>query len=252
MKRRTGFTLIELLVVIAIIAILAAILFPVFARARENARKAACASNMKQIGQGLLMYSQDYDELGMPNHGSYYIYPQGVQRWAEWWYIIQPYIKNWQILCCPSRVGLTGQTVNVQKPDAPTGTYQVSYGKHGCGDAGFPGENPSSCFWYGRYVLIEEPAQTIAFGEWGGDPPRGNGHRLCPHWHGPQAMNYTYVGSVDRFVHMGGAHYLFFDGHVKWMKYEQTLRPINMWKAQQKDAADAIPPIPPEGTGWGK
>src|SRR5687767_10691477 len=64
--RKTAFTLIELLVVIAIIALLAAILFPVFARARENARRAGCQSNLKQIGLGIMQYSQDYDEL-MPS-----------------------------------------------------------------------------------------------------------------------------------------------------------------------------------------
>ena len=63
LSRRSGFTLIELLVVIAIIAILAAILFPVFAQAREKARQASCISNQKQLGTGLLMYSQDYDEM---------------------------------------------------------------------------------------------------------------------------------------------------------------------------------------------
>lgn len=90
---RRGFTLIELLVVIAIIAILAAILFPVFARAREKARQTSCLSNLKQIGLGALMYAQDYDE----------ILPSGARQEAVAWYdIIQPYIKNKQIFVCPS------------------------------------------------------------------------------------------------------------------------------------------------------
>ena len=91
-----GFTLIELLVVIAIIAILAAILFPVFARARENARRASCQSNLKQIGLGLLQYSQDYDELLMP----VYVGPAPNQDF--WTISIQPYLKSTQILQCPS------------------------------------------------------------------------------------------------------------------------------------------------------
>lgn len=98
-QREKGFTLIELLVVIAIIAILAAILFPVFARARENARRASCQSNQKQIGLAFLQYTQDYDER----------YPGDLQ-WNNanavesrgWMSIIQPYLKSEQIMRCPS------------------------------------------------------------------------------------------------------------------------------------------------------
>lgn len=97
----TGFTLIELLVVIAIIAILAAILFPVFARARENARKTSCLSNLKQIGLGALQYTQDYDERTVPcvlaysgnlYDGNNYVFFQ----------LIQPYVKSTQLFQCPS------------------------------------------------------------------------------------------------------------------------------------------------------
>ncbi len=103
---RRGFTLIELLVVIAIIAILAAILFPVFARAREKARQASCLSNVKQITLGLLMYAQDYDgrwvrTRTIPGHAG----------WATWTAAIYPYVKNDQIYRCPS---------------ADTGTYGTS------------------------------------------------------------------------------------------------------------------------------
>ena len=99
---RRGFTLIELLVVIAIIAILAAILFPVFAQARESARKTSCTSNMKQLGTAIMMYAQDYDELIVPNHAPYQVTICGTTRWMEWWYLTQPYIKNNGILTCPS------------------------------------------------------------------------------------------------------------------------------------------------------
>ena len=94
---RKGFTLIELLVVIAIIAILAAILFPVFARARAKARQASCASNVKQLMLGILMYNQDYDgRLPMVYNDI-----SGTRYW--WFYRIQPYCKNTQIFKCPSQ-----------------------------------------------------------------------------------------------------------------------------------------------------
>src|SRR5688500_17276072 len=98
-SQRRGFTLIELLVVIAIIAILAAILFPVFARARENARRASCQSNLKQVGLGIMQYTQDYDEK----------FPQSPwnniasdTRRSHWGQVIQPYVKSTQLFVCPS------------------------------------------------------------------------------------------------------------------------------------------------------
>ena len=97
MKGRKGFTLIELLVVIAIIAILAAILFPVFARAREKARATACLNNAKQMATAVQMYAQDYDESVIPYYqdGN----PSGSQCW---WQMMEPYVKNMQIYLCPS------------------------------------------------------------------------------------------------------------------------------------------------------
>jgi prepilin-type N-terminal cleavage/methylation domain-containing protein/prepilin-type processing-associated H-X9-DG protein len=106
--RKPGFTLIELLVVIAIIAILAAILFPVFARAREAARAASCKSNLRQIGQGWMMYVQDYDERTPLNWWSDTPCAPNTQGGAErgaqpiMFQRIQPYVKNKQVLICPS------------------------------------------------------------------------------------------------------------------------------------------------------
>src|SRR5438034_5691077 len=98
MKRRHGFTLIELLVVIAIIAILAAILFPVFAQAREKARATSCVSNLKQIMLSHMMYSQDYDEVFT---GTFRQYPDG--RRTHWGQLVIPYIKNYGIFRCPDQ-----------------------------------------------------------------------------------------------------------------------------------------------------
>lgn len=108
-SQKKAFTLIELLVVIAIIAILAAILFPVFARAREQARKTTCLSNIKQLGLGFLMYAQDYDEKmpGIPFGSCPTCWPwaawPGTADWTGVFTVgIQPYLKNQQLLQCPS------------------------------------------------------------------------------------------------------------------------------------------------------
>lgn len=102
LRHRLGFTLIELLVVIAIIAILAAILFPVFAQAREAARKTQCISNCKQIGTGINMYAQDYDEtlpsLVFNNTNPLFASGWGFSAWVE---MIQPYVKNYNLFSCP-------------------------------------------------------------------------------------------------------------------------------------------------------
>ena len=98
MRSRQGFTLIELLVVIAIIAILAAILFPVFARAREKARQTSCLSNLRQIGTATMMYNQDYDEKYPPQFG--------WDASLDWPIPMVPYVKNAQLFACPSAVPL--------------------------------------------------------------------------------------------------------------------------------------------------
>jgi prepilin-type N-terminal cleavage/methylation domain-containing protein/prepilin-type processing-associated H-X9-DG protein len=127
MKARNGFTLIELLVVIAIIAILAAILFPVFARAREQARKIACVSNVKQITLGVIQYVQDYDEKFPWGYNWGAIYPPPRQDDATYYcdnrYQLQPYIKNSGVWVCPSDANWTNGT-----PDQTTWPHGVSYG----------------------------------------------------------------------------------------------------------------------------
>ena len=140
--RRSAFTLIELLVVIAIIAILAAILFPVFAQAREKARAISCLSNIKQMGTSAMMYAQDYDENLAPA-GSRYAHAQSQcfdgttamssnTGWVDWEIALAPYLKNEQVFVCPDKRewGCSGYAMNTDSsdddfPGAPTppGTF---------------------------------------------------------------------------------------------------------------------------------
>jgi prepilin-type N-terminal cleavage/methylation domain-containing protein/prepilin-type processing-associated H-X9-DG protein len=127
-RRRHGFTLIELLVVIAIIAILAAILFPVFSRAREKARQTSCLSNLKQLGLGLIMYTQDYDETYPPF--AYETNPPDIMSAVTAFDMVNPYIRNAQILLCPDdkvgrviRSGTSTPPPLLPSPPAPKCSY---------------------------------------------------------------------------------------------------------------------------------
>src|SRR5688500_10153696 len=152
-RPRKGFTLIELLVVIAIIAILAAILFPVFAQAREKARAAACLSNTKQMGLAIQMYAQDYDETLIPFWCTLGAYSgqAGSQRMTMY-ILAQPYIKNYGIFRCPSG----HQNLTVMDPSAPGGTraLQISYSYNSLRDSSIVYTNPAAyygaCEWRGN------------------------------------------------------------------------------------------------------
>lgn len=200
-SKRRAFTLIELLVVIAIIAILAAILFPVFGRARENARRSSCQSNMKQIGLGFKQYIQDYDEK----------FPVGsnVTEETSWAAALQPYIKSTQIFQCPSE----------------TNPGDLSAGMWGYNDYW---ANRSICPWLGYagsteivHSEAELPASSLVVlmgdgGKYDDNMYSGNsgrpGYLTGALQYPPPANN---RGDIR---HLEGANYAFVDGHVKWLK----------------------------------
>ncbi len=222
-----GFTLIELLVVIAIIAILAAILFPVFARARENARRASCQSNMKQIGLGILQYAQDYDERypGGSRVTSGPAYP-GI-GWAG---MIFPYLKSAQIYKCPNET-VTGSGVNVPVSyslgyvntfatlptiQAPSITLQIIETTGAQANVSDPMESGSIS--YSSVDLSDNLVYASsggAFGCCGSDAAN-------KYTTGPVPLSAAMGGGTRKndagARHFDGANYGFADGHVKWLK----------------------------------
>ena len=269
-KTRSAFTLIELLVVIAIIAILAAILFPVFARARENARRSSCQSNLKQIGLGILQYAQDYDEK----------YPYGLNSNFEqgWATQTQPYLKSIQVFRCPS-------DGNSETPAYNSGYYGsaisyavnswVNYRNSDNRNVGVMGyaqgwvkDNPTSLSVIGRpseTIMATEKHnsdvmrqtasssnQRANFSFWGPSSLFTNQNYLDADYGAQEIPDGTLAastypagwpnganGSVSA-AHFDTANFLFADGHVKALKPVSTnpnpsLRPQdNMWDATRQ------------------
>ncbi len=197
MHARRGFTLIELLVVIAIIAILAAILFPVFARAREKARQTSCSSNLKQITTACIMYVTDNDEQLPPN------------RFNWTWMVEEGYIKNEQILRCPSTQVMTNA--------GGLELYRVSYGVYFCDYArAFLGKCQSL-----SYAGIQYPSQKW----WIMDAERSAVTRC---WKQCDAQAPEYRGWAS-WPHNNGFNASFYDGHVKWFSKTILERPTQWW-----------------------
>ena len=183
---KRGFTLIELLVVIAIIAILAAILFPVFAKAREKARQASCLSNAKQIGLAFMQYSQDYDEL-LPAYAwsgtETVTWPSGATSASNPWFLrIYPYTKNIAVFNCPSATVKWAGEVN-------TGIQTGMNADIGGAALG----------------AIVYPSQTMLTADTAG------GASYC-------FLDYYATSRWIADRHNGGANISFTDGHAKWMQ----------------------------------
>jgi len=223
-----GFTLIELLVVIAIIAILAAILFPVFARAREKARQTSCASNEKQLGLAIIQYVQDYDEI-YPSQSSttQVVLPGGFgtcnggSPCYSWQSDIYPYVKSTGVFACPSNITTTtwtqsfGTIPNHYDVNPAIDAFNVI---GGLGYFGIP------------EAKISQPSGTVLVAEV--DGAEGNGIRLDD-----GILNTTFPaqgGSWGTWLwlfggHSGAANFLYNDGHVKWTHWGQTMEPSNQW-----------------------
>lgn len=251
-KRKTqisGFTLIELLVVIAIIAILASILFPVFGRARENARRTSCLSNGKQLGLAIMQYTQDYDER----------FPQGrsannAQK-NPWNRTIYPYVKSVQVFVCPSKADnisqngaqITNQTnyfspdlVNwdVEGPSSP-GAWgansnvmrwaddpPTSYFSGGVSVASVPSAAGTTLLVETAYVATLTAANAQDPKSWADIQNRATDYAVTfPTRHDGTQYAYGNLTNQTRPVgrHFDGVNVVYCDGHVKWQRIEQYL-----------------------------
>ena len=228
---RGGFTLIELLVVIAIIAVLAAILFPVFSQAREKARQTACSSNLRQIGMAFAMYVQDYDDRLPDRRDLKLSLPGGYKPWTTWptsdpragWaaIVLNPYLKNTDVWACPSVKGSAfGSAVQVAQ--------RLSVNVNG----------PATYYWLWRFDRPDNPIplddlwgktdlQAVSDLQAANNPQAGHPDgpadveiAVDPYF--PQTIPTVAAALKGRSVHFGGRDRLFLDSHVKYLRDIRT------------------------------
>ncbi|MFZ4508281.1 MAG: type II secretion system protein [Fimbriimonas sp.] len=229
--KRNGFTLIELLVVIAIIAILAAILFPVFAQAKEAAKKTACLSNLRQIGTAFFMYKADFDDLNPDRRDLKTDLPGGYKPWNSWptsdpragwaFVVLEPYIKNGQIWSCPS---VAGSSMGLVDQVAQT----IYSGREG----------PTTRYWLWRFDRPTNPVpldnlwgksddQSVTDLQAARNPQAGYPEGVAdvelavdPYF--PKTIPSVPAALKGVSVHSGGRNRLFLDGHAKWLRDIRT------------------------------
>jgi prepilin-type N-terminal cleavage/methylation domain-containing protein/prepilin-type processing-associated H-X9-DG protein len=235
-----GFTLIELLVVIAIIAILAAILFPVFAQARESARKTSCVSNLKQMATATMMYVQDYDETFPLVTGQSYPPQPGIPTDAQTWVyndilvLLQAYVKNYNVFLCPDRQTHVGQNGDFCNP-GPINQYVWGYGYNWSSGYG-PGGGPKSLWNIGDGCVLAQlsdgtlpgraigsvnfPAQFLILGD-SADTPRQTLHTAVYDTRCNPSSGWN-ADMPTGARHQGGNNFAFGDGHVKFQHLNLT------------------------------
>ena len=226
-RRRSAFTLIELLVVIAIIAILAAILFPVFQKVRENARRTSCTSNEKQIGLAFTQYTQDADEK--------FPLMTNDKQDTNWAQALYPFVKATGVYKCPDSIdkGTLGRGGNPSPNGAPQIPVSYAYNYQ---IAGSYDNNAHDGTQYPiALALVDKPSSKIlmtesnfelgmAYYDWSNDATNGFGDN-------------TFGNSRGRVQHSGRWNCLFIDGHVKTLLPTATASPINMWGNMKSNVA---------------
>ncbi len=228
--RQRAFTLIELLVVIAIIAILAAILFPVFAQAREKARQTACLANLRQIGTAMVLYLQDYDEHLPDRKDLKMSLPGGYHPWTGWpipdprsgWaaVVLQPYTQNTDIWTCPTVLGSMGNLTQVAQPLTAASAPPVT--RYWMWRFARP-DTPTPL----NYLWGKTPEQSVADLQQNNDPLDGypdgpSDLEMAADPYFPRTVTTVPNALKGMSVHFGGRNRVFLDGHVKYLRDIRT------------------------------